>query len=149
MESAFHAASLAFGVGEGVEKGGEFEDFDLGRAVGPIVAPSDDYVTTGKRVWEQEREGSGLAGFAAKVAEHGVAEEGVGAGLVALALAAKPGDDVGVEAEGELLLDGAIEGIAGSVPPKLVGERWDVRKIDRAVGLAGEFGETAARGGLP
>ena len=50
----------------------------------------------------------GLAGFAAKVAEHGIAEEGVptkrtgctkhiGAGLVALALPAKPGDDVGVE----------------------------------------------------
>jgi hypothetical protein len=43
----------------------------------------------------------GLAGFAAEGAEHGVAEEGVGAGLVAFALAAEPGDDVGVEAEGE------------------------------------------------
>lgn len=88
----------------------------------------------------------GLAGFAAKLAEHGIAEEGVGAGLVAFALAAKPDDDVGVEPEGKLLLYGAIEGIAGSVPPKLAGKRRDVRKIDRAIGLAREFGETAPGG---
>ena len=93
-----------------------------------------------------ERGRSGLAGFVAKVAEHGVAEEGVGAGVVAFALAAKPGDDVGVEAEGQLLLDGAIEGVADSVAPKLVGERRDVRKIDRAVRLVSEFDETAPGG---
>lgn len=33
-----------------MDYGGEFEDFDLGRAVGPVVAPADDYVATGIRV---------------------------------------------------------------------------------------------------
>ena len=35
----------------------------------------------------------------AEVAEHGGAEEGIGAGLVAFAVLAEPGDHVGVEAE--------------------------------------------------
>ena len=38
------------GGGEGFDYGGEFEDFDLRRAVGPVVAPANDYVTTGVRV---------------------------------------------------------------------------------------------------
>ena len=33
-----------------MEEGGEFEDFDVGRAVGPVVAPADDDVTAGEGV---------------------------------------------------------------------------------------------------
>jgi hypothetical protein len=29
---------------EGLEAGGKVEDFDVGGAVGPVVAPADDYV---------------------------------------------------------------------------------------------------------
>src|SRR5262249_44879455 len=36
--------------GEGVEEGGEFEDFDVGGRVGPVVAPADDYVAAGEGV---------------------------------------------------------------------------------------------------
>jgi len=88
-------------------------------------------------------ERSGSAGFAAKVADHGITKEAVGTSLVALALAAKPRDDVGIQPKGKLLFDGAIEGIACNVPPKFVGERRDVRKIDRAIGLTSKFGKTA------
>ena len=38
---------LAIGGGEGFEEGGEFEDFEVGRAVGPVVAPADDDVAAG------------------------------------------------------------------------------------------------------
>jgi hypothetical protein len=38
------------GVGEGFDQGGELEDFDLLGTVGPIVAPANNYVTTGERV---------------------------------------------------------------------------------------------------
>lgn len=37
-------------VGEGMEEGGEFEDFDVRRCVGPVVAPTDDNVAAGGRV---------------------------------------------------------------------------------------------------
>ena len=33
-----------------MEEGGEFEDFDVGRAVGPVVAPADDDVAAGEGV---------------------------------------------------------------------------------------------------
>ena len=33
-----------------MNEGGELEDFDLVGAVGPVVAPADDHVATGKRV---------------------------------------------------------------------------------------------------
>jgi 6-phosphogluconolactonase len=36
-----------FGSGQRFDQGGEFEDFDLGRAVGPVVAPADDDVAAG------------------------------------------------------------------------------------------------------
>jgi hypothetical protein len=50
------------------------------------------------------REGlsAGAPAFRGCFAEHGGAEEGVEAGLVAFALFSEPGDDVGVEADGEL-----------------------------------------------
>ena len=47
---ALKKVRLVVGNGEGLNHGGEFEDFDLGRAVGPIVAPANDYVATGVRV---------------------------------------------------------------------------------------------------
>lgn len=40
---------------------------------------------------------------------HGLAKEGVDAGLVAWAGALEPGEDVGVEAEGDGAFDGAVE----------------------------------------
>ena len=33
-----------------MNQGGEFEDFDLGRVVGPVVAPADDDVAAGEGV---------------------------------------------------------------------------------------------------
>lgn len=41
---------LVVGGGEGREEGGEFEDFDVGRVVGPVVAPADDDVAAVERV---------------------------------------------------------------------------------------------------
>jgi hypothetical protein len=32
----------------GFDEGGEFEDFDLGRAVGPVVTPAHDDVAAGE-----------------------------------------------------------------------------------------------------
>lgn len=49
MEGTRHGG-LVGGGGEGLDDGGEFEDFDLGRAVGPVVAPADDDVAAGERV---------------------------------------------------------------------------------------------------
>lgn len=44
-------ASESFrGGGERGEEGGEFEDFDVWRAVGPVVAPADDDVAAGERM---------------------------------------------------------------------------------------------------
>jgi hypothetical protein len=58
--------------------------------------------------------GAGLAGLfgggvGGAAAVHGLAEEGVDAGLVAGAGALEPGEDVGVEADGDGAFDGAIE----------------------------------------
>jgi hypothetical protein len=36
---------LAIVVGVGLENAGEFEDFEAGRVVGPVVAPADNEVT--------------------------------------------------------------------------------------------------------
>lgn len=33
-----------------MDYGGEFEDFDLGGAIGPVVAPANDYIAAGMRV---------------------------------------------------------------------------------------------------
>jgi len=41
---------LGCGGGEGFEEGGEFQDFDLGRAGGPVMAPADDDVAAGERM---------------------------------------------------------------------------------------------------
>ena len=41
---------LGVGGGEGFDEGGEFEDFDFGRAVGPVVASADDDVAAGTGV---------------------------------------------------------------------------------------------------
>jgi len=87
--------------------------------------------------------GQRLSCFAAEVAEHGFAKEGVGAGLIAFAVAAEPGDDVGVEPQGELLFNGAIEGIADGVAPEFIAERREVREVDGAIRLAREVGEAA------
>jgi hypothetical protein len=56
----------------------------------------------------------GFACFAVEVAEHGIGEESVSAGLVALTLAGQPGDYVGVEPESKLLFAGAIEGMGAA-----------------------------------
>jgi hypothetical protein len=41
--------SFVVGSGEGFDQGGEFEDFDMGRAIGPVVAPADDDVAAGEK----------------------------------------------------------------------------------------------------
>lgn len=38
------------GVWERGEEGGEFEDFEVRRAVGPVVAPADDDIAAGERM---------------------------------------------------------------------------------------------------
>ena len=48
---------------------------------------------------------------------HGLAEEGVDAGLVAGAGALEPGQDVGVEAEGDGALDGSVKFSDDSLAP--------------------------------
>ena len=35
------------GAAQGFDVGGKVEDFDVGGAVGPVVAPTDDYVAAG------------------------------------------------------------------------------------------------------
>ena len=58
-------------------------------------------------------------GVGATVLSNVFAERIVNAGLIAFALPAKPGDDVCVEAHGELLFDGPIEGVRDGVAPGL------------------------------
>ena len=41
---------LVFRVGQGFDEGGKLEDLNLRGALGPIVAPADDYVTVAGRV---------------------------------------------------------------------------------------------------
>jgi hypothetical protein len=41
---------LSGGGGEGLDQGGEFEDFEVAGAVGPVVAPADDDVAAGEGV---------------------------------------------------------------------------------------------------
>ena len=83
-----------------------------------------------------------LAGLLLEVSEHGGAEQGVCAGLVALALFAEPSDDVRIEAKSELPLYRAIKGIhraktarwrrvADGVAPEFLGELRDVGEDDR------------------
>jgi hypothetical protein len=94
-----------------------------------------------------EKWSSRSAGFLLKVAEHGGAEKSVGAGLVALALLAKPSDDVRIEAKGELPLDGAIEGIADGIAPELFREFRDVREVNGAVRAGSELCQATLAGG--
>ncbi len=63
----------------------------------------------------------GLSLAEGEVLKHGLAEEGVGAGLVAFAVFAEPGDNVGVEAQGELFLERAVVGVADGVFPEFCG----------------------------
>lgn len=84
-----------------------------------------------------------MAGVLLEVAEHGSAEESVGAGLIALALLAKPSDDVRIEAKSELLLYRPIKGIADGIPPEFLGELRDVREVKGAVWTGRELCQTA------
>jgi hypothetical protein len=51
-ESSSERASerLGCGVGEGLDEGGEFKDFEVSGAVGPVVVPADDDVAAGEGV---------------------------------------------------------------------------------------------------
>jgi len=100
------------------------------------------------KAWIEAGEGGGSGGFLLKVAEHGRAEEGVGASLVALALLAKPSDDVSIEAKGELPLDGAIEGIADGIAPELFREFRDVGEVNFSVGGAVRAGSKLCQAAL-
>lgn len=76
-----------------------------------------------------DRGGGGLGGGGLAGGGHVGAEDGVHAGLVAGALGAEPGHDVGIEAQGEQLLgaggdgDGILDPIRGDVLP--IGVRGD------------------------
>lgn len=59
--------------------------------------------------------------------------------MVAFALLAEPGDDVGVEAEGELLFYWAVERVADGVLPELFGEFGEIGEVDGAIGALGEL----------
>ena len=79
------------------------------------------------------------------VFQHCSPEHPVEPRLIALALPAQPSHYVGVQAHRELLLDGAIEGIADCVTPEFFGEFGEVGEIDfivwGAVGPGREFCE--------
>jgi len=59
---------------------------------------------------------------------HGLAEEGVDAGLVAGAGAFEPGEEVGVDADGDGAFDGAVELAYYGVGP--VGEFGGIGEVD-------------------
>lgn len=68
-----------------------------------------------------------------------MAEKGVDAGLVARTGAFEPGKDVGVDADGDGALDGAVELADGGAAP--VGEFRGVGEVDFVVRETGEGGE--------
>ena len=68
---------------------------------------------------------------------HGLAEEGVDAGLVAGAGTFEPSEDVGVDADGNGAFDGAVELADYGVGP--AGEFGGVGEVDLVVGETGEF----------
>jgi len=67
---------------------------------------------------------------------HGLAEEGIDAGLVAGAGALEPGEDVGVDANGDGAFDGAVELADFGVGP--VGKFGGIGKVDLVVGKIDE-----------
>lgn len=70
--------------------------------------------------------------------EHPLAEELVGAGLVTFAVLLEPLDDVGVEAEADGPLEGAVVVTADGVLPCRFGEAWGVGEVDLVVGKSSE-----------
>ena len=76
---------------------------------------------------------------------HGLAEEGVDAGLVTGARALEPGEDVGVEANGDGTLDGAVEFADDSLAT--VRYFGDVGSVDVLVTETDEGYELWIRGG--
>src|ERR1700735_2780331 len=82
--------------------------------------------------------------------EHGGAQQGIQSSLIAFAVFAQPGDDVGVETDGELLFHRAVEGGGNGVLPELFGGFGDIGEVDLAVGTSGKGGErTLAAGRQP
>ncbi len=72
--------------------------------------------------------GAGLAGLFGAGTVHSLAEEGVDAGLVAGAGALEPGEDVGIEADGDGAFDGAVEFADDGLAP--IGDFGDVGSVD-------------------
>src|SRR5208337_105287 len=71
--------------------------------------------------------------FGVHIAQHGISQQGIRAGLVAAALPPQPSDDVGVKAKRELLLQGPVEGIANRVLPELLRQFRDIGSVDLVV----------------
>jgi len=80
---------------------------------------------------------SGALGFV----EHTLAQDVVGAGLIAFAAFFQPGDHIGVEAHRDSLLQGTIKPAADCVFPCMGREFWDIGGVDLVVGDGGEGGE--------
>jgi len=84
-----------------------------------------------------------LPSFRVQIAQHGIPQQGICAGLIAPALPPQPGNHIGVKAKSQLLLQRSIEGIADSVLPEPLRQFRDVGSIDLVVRPPREFFKTA------
>jgi len=69
-----------------------------------------------------------------KFAQHRFPEHAVHPSLVALPLFAEPSDYIGVKAHRQLLFHGLVKRIANRICPEILGQRWDVEKVDLRIG---------------
>jgi len=84
-----------------------------------------------------------LPSFRVQIAQHGIPQQGICAGLIAPALPPQPGNHIGVKAKSQLLLQRSIEGIADSVLPEPLRQFRDVGSIDLVVRPPRELFKTA------
>ena len=66
--------------------------------------------------------------------QHGITQDSVDAGLVALAIGFQPLQNVGIDAHRCGLLDGPVEGVAGGVFPEVFRQRRNVAGVNVLVG---------------
>jgi hypothetical protein len=69
---------------------------------------------------------------------HDFPEQGIDSGLIAFTLLAEPSKHIRIEAKSYLLLDGSVEWVPHGIAPKVVGQFWDVRQVDFALGSGSE-----------
>ncbi len=78
-----------------------------------------------------------------EIFQHGLAQQGVGAGLIALTLTAQPSDDVGVKAKRQLLFQRTVEGITDGIFPEFFRQFRNIGSIDAIIGPLQKFLQTA------